>query len=66
MNPTDFEYWVVVLRQNFPDHPHLSNLNNAWYANGGNGWLRSRISRLLRGLLRQARMRTAQAVPRLW
>ena len=64
MNRTEFEYWVAVLRRNFPDHPNLSNLNNDWYANGGNGWLQSRISRLLGGLLRQVRMTTAQAVTR--
>ncbi len=58
MSRTDFEYWTEVFRQNFPGHPYLSDLKKSWYANGGNGWLRSRISRLLRELLRQARMRT--------
>lgn len=60
MSRSDFEYWVGVLRQNFPDHPNLSTLGNSWYADGGNGWVRSRISRLWRGLVRQTRMAAAK------
>lgn len=58
MSRTDFAYWVAVLRQNFPNHPNLSDLHKSWYPNGGNGWLQSHIARLLRQMYRQARMRT--------
>ena len=57
MNRTDFDYWVAVLRQHFPDHPNLSNFDKTWRPNGGKGWLQGRAARLWRGVLRETRMR---------
>jgi hypothetical protein len=57
MNQTDFDYWVAVLRQHFPDHKNLSKLEQTWFPNGGKGWLKGHAERLWRGLLRKTRMR---------
>jgi hypothetical protein len=57
MNRAEFEHWVTVLKQNFPDYPMLTDLYKTWYPNGSNGRLRSHGARLLRRLLRLTRMR---------
>jgi hypothetical protein len=31
MTRVDFEYWVSVLRQHFPDDPSLGHLGTTWY-----------------------------------
>lgn len=40
MNRNEFDYWITVLRQYFPDYPNLSDLDKTWRPNGGKGWLR--------------------------
>jgi len=34
MNVEEFDGWVAVLRENFPDHPRLRDLGTRWYASG--------------------------------
>jgi hypothetical protein len=57
MSRAEFEYWVTVLKQTFPEHPMLSDLDKTWYPNGGAGRLRSHGARLWRRLLRVTRMK---------
>lgn len=56
MSRSDFEYWVAVLRQNIPDATILGNLYTTWYPSGSKPRLSSHAARLLRTLLRKARM----------
>lgn len=34
MSVDEFDRWVAVLRENFPDHPRLRDLGTRWYASG--------------------------------
>ena len=34
MSERQFNRWVAVLREHFPDHPSLRNLGTEWYASG--------------------------------
>jgi len=34
MSIREFDRWVAVLRQNFPDHPHLRDLGTRRYTSG--------------------------------
>lgn len=31
MSHADFDYWVAILRTNFPDHPHLARLGRSFF-----------------------------------
>lgn len=35
MSSDDFDQWVTVLRENFPDHPKLRDLGVSWYVGDG-------------------------------
>jgi hypothetical protein len=52
MNTIDFDYWLKVLQQNFPDHPMLADVHKTWYPSGVTGWRQSLPVWLLR-LLRK-------------
>lgn len=54
MNETDFDYWVRVLRQNFPDNPMLLKLYKSWQPSWRRGW-RLSLPAWLGRLLRKAR-----------
>jgi hypothetical protein len=40
MTVKEFDHWVAILRENFPDHPLLGEMGTRWYAAG-------RLARLL-------------------
>ena len=48
----DFDYWVEVVRKNFPDHPMLEDLNKDWRPFEGKQrsrpmqWLRKHLGRV--------------------
>jgi hypothetical protein len=46
MKRAEFDQWVATLRQNFPDHPKLRNLNRTWYPYAPN--LRWHLGRFFR------------------
>lgn len=60
MDRAEFEHWVTVLKQNFPGHPMMNDLNKTWYPNGGSGRLRSHGAQLLRQLLRLTRVKVSK------
>ena len=31
MKRVEFDHWVAILRQHFPDHPSLRDVNREWY-----------------------------------
>jgi hypothetical protein len=35
MSGDDFDHWVTVVRENFPDHPKLRDLGVRWYVGAG-------------------------------
>jgi hypothetical protein len=35
MTVEEFDHWVAVVRENFPDHPRLRDLGARWYASEG-------------------------------
>jgi len=35
MGQKEFDHWVAVLRQHFPDSPMLAELGKSWYPAGG-------------------------------
>jgi hypothetical protein len=32
MSVEEFDWWVAVLREHFPNHPRLGDLGTRWYA----------------------------------
>jgi len=58
MSIGDFDYWVDVLKRNFPDHPILENLYTTWYPRGSRDLSRSYPTppSTLRAVLRRLRM----------
>jgi hypothetical protein len=37
MTVEEFDHWVAVLREHFPDHPRLGDVGTSWYASGRQG-----------------------------
>jgi len=55
MSRGDFDYWVGVLRENFPDYPMLKDLHTTWYPAGETNGPFTRLGRWWREFVRRDR-----------